>query len=397
MSRSAGVRPMQTSESVRVVLEAAAGWRRHASQPSVAARPVADPVARAGAERGRRGRAGWRAGSGRARGSRSRCTRSGRAAGAAARRCARRCGPLQLVVRRAQSRRVGARSGGSLASSSPISSSVRPTFWAKTMNAMRRRTGARVAAVAGARALGRDEALVLVEAQGAGRDAAAPGDLADGDQLGHLTSSLVELVACLRCPEATLEAVMADERASERIMREVTSWPGVEAGPGSRGEFAFTVAGRRSATSTATAPPLRLPPRRRRGAARGGPGRPAPGEPVLDEDGRAGDRGRRRRRRRDRADAAELRPGGGLGERTRRGRRAPRDPAPAPARPSPRSARRARRGVEDLVVVLEPEPRPGRTAGGACSAARTRSARPPARASSTASPMRCSVNWTDGL
>jgi hypothetical protein len=34
------------------------------------------------------------------------------------------------------------------------------------------------------------------------------------------------------------------ERASERITREVTAWPGVEAGPGSRGEFAFTV-GRR--------------------------------------------------------------------------------------------------------------------------------------------------------
>ena len=48
---------------------------------------------------------------------------------------------LQFVVRRAQSRRVGARSGGSLASSPPISSSVRPTFWAKTMNAMRRSTG----------------------------------------------------------------------------------------------------------------------------------------------------------------------------------------------------------------------------------------------------------------
>jgi Family of unknown function (DUF5519) len=32
--------------------------------------------------------------------------------------------------------------------------------------------------------------------------------------------------------------------ASERITDEVTSWPGVEAGPGSRGEFAFTV-GRR--------------------------------------------------------------------------------------------------------------------------------------------------------
>ena len=34
------------------------------------------------------------------------------------------------------------------------------------------------------------------------------------------------------------------ERASEQITREVTSWPGVEAGPGRRGEFAFTVGGR---------------------------------------------------------------------------------------------------------------------------------------------------------
>lgn len=33
--------------------------------------------------------------------------------------------------------------------------------------------------------------------------------------------------------------------ASQRITDEVTSWPGVEAGPGRRGEFAFTV-GRRS-------------------------------------------------------------------------------------------------------------------------------------------------------
>jgi hypothetical protein len=32
--------------------------------------------------------------------------------------------------------------------------------------------------------------------------------------------------------------------ASQRITEEVTSWPGVEAGPGSRGEFAFAV-GRR--------------------------------------------------------------------------------------------------------------------------------------------------------
>jgi Family of unknown function (DUF5519) len=33
--------------------------------------------------------------------------------------------------------------------------------------------------------------------------------------------------------------------ASQRIIAEVTSWPGVAAGPGRRGEFAFTV-GRRS-------------------------------------------------------------------------------------------------------------------------------------------------------
>jgi luciferase-like monooxygenase len=38
---------------------------------------------------------------------------------------------------------------------------------------------------------------------------------------------------------------MTDSRtASQRITEEVTSWPGVEAGPGRRGEFAFTV-GRR--------------------------------------------------------------------------------------------------------------------------------------------------------
>ena len=34
------------------------------------------------------------------------------------------------------------------------------------------------------------------------------------------------------------------QSASERITEEVTSWPGVEAGPGRRGEFAFKV-GRR--------------------------------------------------------------------------------------------------------------------------------------------------------
>ena len=31
---------------------------------------------------------------------------------------------------------------------------------------------------------------------------------------------------------------------SQRITEEVTSWPGVEAGPGRRGEFAFTVGGK---------------------------------------------------------------------------------------------------------------------------------------------------------
>ena len=31
---------------------------------------------------------------------------------------------------------------------------------------------------------------------------------------------------------------------SEQITEEVTGWPGVEAGPGRRGEFAFTVGGR---------------------------------------------------------------------------------------------------------------------------------------------------------
>jgi hypothetical protein len=34
------------------------------------------------------------------------------------------------------------------------------------------------------------------------------------------------------------------QRASERITEEVTSWPGIAAGPGRRGEFAFKVGGR---------------------------------------------------------------------------------------------------------------------------------------------------------
>lgn len=34
------------------------------------------------------------------------------------------------------------------------------------------------------------------------------------------------------------------ERASEQIIETVTAWPGVTAGPGKRGELAFTVGGR---------------------------------------------------------------------------------------------------------------------------------------------------------
>lgn len=39
-------------------------------------------------------------------------------------------------------------------------------------------------------------------------------------------------------------AAPARQRPSERITEEVTSWPGVEAGPGQRGEFAFKLNGR---------------------------------------------------------------------------------------------------------------------------------------------------------
>jgi hypothetical protein len=34
------------------------------------------------------------------------------------------------------------------------------------------------------------------------------------------------------------------QTASEQIVEEVTSWPGIEAGPGARGEFAFKLGGR---------------------------------------------------------------------------------------------------------------------------------------------------------
>jgi hypothetical protein len=44
---------------------------------------------------------------------------------------------------------------------------------------------------------------------------------------------------------ATGPLTIGGPTASQRITAEVTSWPGVAAGPGRRGEFAFTV-GRRS-------------------------------------------------------------------------------------------------------------------------------------------------------
>jgi hypothetical protein len=40
------------------------------------------------------------------------------------------------------------------------------------------------------------------------------------------------------------EEQMTSQRPSELITAEVTSWPGISAGPGRRGEFAFKVAGR---------------------------------------------------------------------------------------------------------------------------------------------------------
>jgi hypothetical protein len=46
--------------------------------------------------------------------------------------------------------------------------------------------------------------------------------------------------------EGDVREVLMNElkTASRRITQEVTSWPGIEAGPGKRGEFAFTVGGR---------------------------------------------------------------------------------------------------------------------------------------------------------
>jgi hypothetical protein len=48
----------------------------------------------------------------------------------------------------------------------------------------------------------------------------------------------------LRRSQVWRGGTMRKQRVSERITEEVTSWPGVVAGPGSRGEFAFKVGSR---------------------------------------------------------------------------------------------------------------------------------------------------------
>jgi hypothetical protein len=45
-------------------------------------------------------------------------------------------------------------------------------------------------------------------------------------------------------PDPGATQMRATQTPHERITETVTSWPGVEAGPGRRGEFAFTVGGR---------------------------------------------------------------------------------------------------------------------------------------------------------
>ena len=99
-----------------------------------------------------------------------------------------------------------------------------------------------------------------------------------------------------------------DANASEQITDEVTSWPGVEAGYGKRGECGFRVTATRSATCTATTP--RTSASARRSAPRSG----SRGAWSTIRSSRArtrwrrADRHRRGRPRGDRADAAELRP-----------------------------------------------------------------------------------------
>src|SRR5947208_16518274 len=65
------------------------------------------------------------------------------------------------------------------------------------------------------------------------------------EHVSGLTSSALEVLRCW-LPQCTIRGggMTKTATASERITDEVTSWPGVEAGPGRRGEFAFRL-GRR--------------------------------------------------------------------------------------------------------------------------------------------------------
>src|SRR5437762_3907658 len=67
----------------------------------------------------------------------------------------------------------------------------------------------------------------------------------EGEHVSGLTSSALEVLGC-RQRQCTIRGggMTKTATASERITDEVTAWPGVEAGPGRRGEFAFRV-GRR--------------------------------------------------------------------------------------------------------------------------------------------------------
>ncbi len=141
----------------------------------------------------------------------------------------------------------------------------------------------REAAVARARALGADQAALLVEAQSA--DAATPLRLATSPIVSrsasgagrHLTSSLLELV--LWWTGMTQQRQQDRQSAGRRIIDEVTSWPGVEAVQGDRGELSLRV-GRREIGHLHGDRALHSATRRRSGRAlRDGPDRLPPGLP----------------------------------------------------------------------------------------------------------------------
>ena len=146
----------------------------------------------------------------------------------------------------------------------------------------------------------------------------------------------------------------SEQRASERITEEVTSWPGVTAGPGQAG--GVRVQGRRARDR----PPARRPRRALRlsqgglgRALRAGADRLPPGLPRQAGLRRAQDRDRGRRRGRDRADAPQLRP-----------RRRPPRP-PESRQPPSRSARRHRhRRIARARARARPCPRRARLAAG---------------------------------